>query len=633
MPLSRRASVREQDFRKGVSYRVAEGGDKLLDALNVISVQDRLDTRHGTSRYNSTTLGGSPLSLSFFVKSSGSRYCLAKVGTTILSVATSGAHTTVKSALTSTTRHRAITDNDRHIIAVENDGLYSFNGTTFTQLGQAAPTGVVSAAAAGGSLTDATIYQAAVTFYASSIGFESNPMETTQVTTATPNLRVALTSIPTTAANALIDKVRIYLKDVTANGSYLYVTELSLGTASYNIDAESTSTQTPPENNGTPLSGGGKYLASFNSKLVYAGNNSFPNEVYFSEPDLPDAFNPNDDADTLVIRGQGGITGLATGLFSDSVLDPFLAIFKRKSIHIYSEIGGQPRLVPLSFEIGCVSHDTIQVKNGVVFFLSDEGWRAIANGQLIKDSSGEAVTLGGGDIDDIFKSTGYVYEVSRTALAGAFSAYYPTLDQYITWVAEGSSGDYGKAYCYEFDVGGFKPWQFAVAATCACLGETSAGRDQVLFGTTDGYILKHSIAESRSDVDTAGATTAIDAMAVIPWVPKGGDMDATYNFRELILRAIASSSPITVKAFLNFNVSNFGESEFSFTDPNAGFILDESILDEGVFGDERIVVTARTDINRVGESIAIGFYQNTADANMSLVSMQLDFSKNGNRNS
>jgi hypothetical protein len=632
MPLNLRASDRIQDFNLAVSYNIYDRTKKFLDARNVFSTQNRLETRFGYSRYNNVALPGEIISGSFFSKSDGTSYCLAKVGTSLYSVPTTGSPTVIKSGLSASAKHRGITDNDRHIISIESDGLFSWDGTTFSQLGQAAPTTLTAVAASGGSLTSGSSYQAAITFYSTSLGFETNYLTSSIIGVSGGNLRLALSDIPATAANTFIDKVRIYLKDVTANGAFLFISEETLGTTSKNIDSESTSTQEPPINNGAPLAGGGKYLVPFNSKVVYSGNASFPNEVYFSEEDLPDAFNPNDDQLTLVIKGQGGVTGLGVGLVGQDVHDPFLCIFKRKSTHIYTEINGEPRLVTLSFQIGCVSHDTIQVKNGVVYFLSEEGWRAIANGRLITNREGEAITLGNGAIDDIFKSTGYVYEVNRTALSGAFSVYYPTLDQYMTWVSEGTNNAFTKTYVYEFGLSGFKPWEFSIAATCAFLGENASGRDMVLFGTSSGYIMKHSIMESRNDVDINNSSVAISAFAVLPWLPMDSDFDATYNFRELILRAISSSDTLSVRTFLNFNLSNTSNLEFTFSDPNSGFILDMSLLDEGVFGDERSIVPSRGDINRVGESIAIGFYQTELDANIGLVSMQIDQSKNGNRN-
>lgn len=632
MPLNLRASEKIKNFNVGVSYRRNDRSGKFLEARNVNSVQNGLDTRFGTSRHNSVALPGPIRSQSFFTKSDGSQYLLATVGGNLYSVSESGAHFLVAEDFTVNATHRGVTDNDRHIISTSDGGLYSWDGTDFTDLGQTPPNGYALAIASGGSLITTNAYKVVLTFYSSQFGFETNYIEQDAVTATSPNLQIDISNIPSSANNAFIDTVYIYLKNVTTDGEYLFIDEIPLGTTTYSITEESLSTQVAPIDNGMPPDGGAIYLASFNGKTVAAGNTIRKNEVYFSEPNTPDLFNPNDTATTLVIPGRGPVTGLGVGLFSDSVLDPFLAIFKRKSTRIYSEIGGQPKLVTISEEIGCVSHDTIQVKNGVVYFLSEEGWRAISNGRFVVDDQGDAITLGNGDIDDIFKASGYVYEVNRAGLSRAFSVYYPTLDQYITWVSEGANNAYTKAYVYEFNTGGFKPYEFAVPATCAILGEDSDGRDVVFIGTEDGYILKHSIMEAKSDVDSAGDEVAIDAYAVLPWLPEDGDYDASYNYRELILKAVVSDNPITVKTFLNYNMSDPEEGEYDFSDSTDGFILDEDQLDVDTLGDERKLVTRRSDINRVGETIAIGFYQNVVGANMGLVSMQIDSSKNGNRN-
>jgi hypothetical protein len=644
MPLNLRGSEKLRNFNVPVSYRVHEKSGKFLDARNVNSIQGRLDTRFGTSRYNAESLGGIPRSLSVFTKSDGSTYLLALVGTELISVSMTGSHTVIKTGLGPTSIHRGDTENDRHIIAISGDDyLYSWNGTVFTRLGQKAPSKPTYAMSSGGSLVVSNKYKVAITFYASSIGFESSfygfddnnviySSESGDLTISSPNRRIDLTDIPVTAENALVDKVLIYLKDVTNNGEYYYVGEVTLGETTFSILEEPLSSQTPPEKNGVHPTGGAQFIEFFNGKLVTYGNRRFPNEARFSEENVPDAFNPFDDQLTLVIKGKGGPTGLALGLFSDSHLDPFLVFFKRKSTHVYSEIGGSPKFATISDDIGCISHETIQVKNGVIYFLSEEGWRAIANGRFVTNDQDEAITLGNGDIDDIFKSNGYAYGVNRSNLNKAFSVYYPTLDQYITWVAEGTNFAFSKAYVYEFDVGGFKPYEFAVPATCAVLGEDADGRDIVLFGTSDGYILKHSILENRSDRDSSNNEVAIPAYAVLPWLPDEGDFDATYNYRELILKAITSEYPLTVKNYIDYNLSTEEATEYDFSSPLSGFVLDQDALDEGTLGDERGIVTSRADINRVGESLAIGFYQEVVNANMGLVSLQIDSSKNGNRN-
>lgn len=633
MPLNLRASQKLDDFGLQLSYRAGETKRKFIDARNVFFNDGRLQSRGGTSRFNATGIGESINSLSYFKDTSLNNYVLAKAGTQLYRVQPTGSPSSIKSGLNSSSKHRGITLNNRHIIAIENDGLFQYNGTTFTQLGQAQPSAPTIADVAGSGTLPATNYQVKITFYSSSTGFESNASSASNTVTVSGTEEITVSSIPATAANATINKVRLYLSDATAATAFFFSKEIDLGTTSTNITSGTTSAQVPPTKSAPPLDGGGKYLTEFNRRLVYAGNTTFKNDVYFSEEDDPDSFDDSGSATQvrLSISGQGDITGLATGFFTDSNLEPFLVFFKKSSISIYSEIAGVQRLVKITDRIGCVSHDTIIVKNGAVLFLSEKGFMAIVNGRLVGDSQGDPVTLGEGDIDSIFTQSGYVYEVNKQQSSNFFSLYYSNLDQYLTFVSEGANNSIFKAYVWQFNTKGFVPYEWQTPYTCGVVAEDASGFEQCLLGSTDGFVYKHSIRESKSDVNPANATISFSQFALLNWL-EGGDFDASYNFREFLVRALTSSNAITVKAFINFNISDVKDYSYSFTDPNSGFVLDISQLDTGVFSDERTVVTARADINRVGENILFGFYQNVIGGNMNLISAQVDLSKNGNRN-
>lgn len=630
--LKSKRAKKYRSFDLPVSYRIAEQRERLRDALNVFSNQGKLETRFGRSRYNPTALPGAVLSLSYFEDKDGEKFLLAKVGDTIYSVSSSGAHTTLKTGLSETSRHRGLTfargESSRHIISVEDDGLFQFDGTDFTILGQTPPTAPTVATTTGG-LTNGT-YRVALTFYASKTGFETN-VGTYSSTVTTSSQGILVTDIPITAANETIDKVRVYLKTDASVNPGVFVTELSLGTASYTIANNPGSTDVPPLANALPLTGGGRFITEFNRSLVYAGNSTYPNDIFFSEQDLPDAFNDGAEEGRLVLYAtlDGAITGLATGLYNNSVLDPFLVVFKKRSTHIYSEINGEGKFVPISREIGCVSHETICVKNGAIYFLSEQGWRSIVNGQFVNNEMGNPVTLGGGDIDDIFRTPGYSYEANRTQISNAFSVYYSALDQYMTWIAEGANTDFTKTYVYEFRVGGFKPYQFNSPATAACIGQENFG-EVVYMADADGVIYSHSTSESRSDENADGEAESYEAFASLTWLD-GDDLDSSYNYRELILRRMAGGGDLTAKVALSFDYDP--SLELPYTSPVTGFVLDVSKLDIDPFGTtERSVTTSRADINRVGENITVTFYQNGLDLNLGLVGVQLEFSKNGNRN-
>ena len=314
MPQRLRATIGIKPAKLAVSYRV-DAENKMRDARNVCSIQDMLRTRNGVQRLNGTAISSSNvLSVSFYKTLLNARKYIAKAGTSLYSVAETGSSSAIKTGLTSGLKHRSIIANGRCIITCETDGLFSWDGTTFTQLGQAAPS-TPNVAAGTGSLADST-YKVGITFYSSTIGFESNFTDSSAVATSSQGIDVS--SIPATAANDLIDKVRVYLRDDTANGAYLFITELSLGTTTYTIAANSTSTQTPPTTHAPPKSGGAKYLTTFGKKVVYSGNATFPSEVFFSEEYIPDAFNDTDTAIVIKASGQGPVTGIGTGFYDNS---------------------------------------------------------------------------------------------------------------------------------------------------------------------------------------------------------------------------------------------------------------------------------------------------------------------------
>ena len=476
MPLARRAVKSWRNFNLPISYRLGEDRDRLFDAKNVMSIQNRLDTRHGISRVNTTSLGGNILSCSFFKDAAGNRKKLAKVGATIFNVASSGASSSIlgSESLTANTKYDAIDFNrgtkNRQIFGVESDGLFSYDGTTFTQLGQDPPTAPNAVKAAGGSLVDAT-YQVALTFFSSSLGFETNQGAATgDVTTSSSDNTINVSSIPTTANNAFIDKVRIYLRDVTAAGSFLFIEEINLGTSVSTITANSTSSQVPPTKNAKFPSGGGKFLTEFESKLIVVGNDNEGSTVYFSEVDLPDAFDDVGTTQTrLYISESGDISGIATARFNDAAIFPYLVIFKKFSTHIYTTANG---VINISRSVGCISHRTIEIVDGDVNFMSANGWRTVRNGRIVQTEKGKESTLGGGDIDDIFKSNGYVNELNKSQFANFFSVIYSELNQYITFVAEGSNTAFNKAYVYEPALQGFKVFEFQNNLTSAASRRT-----------------------------------------------------------------------------------------------------------------------------------------------------------------
>lgn len=638
MPQRLRQTIKWKNFNLPVSYN-SDVKDRMRDARNVYTNKDRLDTRHGVQRWNTTQIeNGEPTvpnvqSVTYFKKTDGSKYYIVKCGTVLYSVSESSTHTVLKTGLTAANKHRQVTFNDRAIIAIEDDGLFTFDGTTFTQLGEDAPNVAVTVAASGsGNTLPASNYQVAFTYYASSIGFETNLSDASATVTVAAGEQIDVSNIPTNPTNDLIDRKRIYIKDVISASDWLFWDEINLAVTTETIDSEISSTQTPPTKNARPIGGNAKFLDKFGEKLIIAGINGLESDVLFSEVYLPDAF--DDGSSTRLVfkaGGDGEITGIKVGFYTSDNLSPYLCIFKRRAIEIYSELGGLASYSTVSSTVGAVSQDTILEIDGDIVFMSETGWHVISNGR-INEKKGRAFRLGDGDIDSIFTEEGFTYEINKSNTENFFSVYYQTLNQYITFISEAGNTNINKAYNYEFDIGGFRPYEFPIGYTSACVAEDASGDSFVLIGGNDGYLYKHGLEVSKHDVDSSNSSVNIDAFAQLYWI-NHDDLDATMNFGTLILKGLDSDNDVTVKLWLDYNLTNVEDRAYSFTGPNSGFILDESKLDEGILGDGRDVVRSiGQGVYKTSQSLLIGFYQNILDANLGLVSGQLDASKNGNPN-
>lgn len=624
-----------------VSYRIGE--DKYMKgARNVFTNQGVLETRNGISRYNSTAFTTPPDSLSFFKDNNGNGYLLAKEGSSLYKVSASSSHTAIKTGLTDGQKHRAVSFGDRHIIASGSDGLFSWDGTTFSSLGQERPSAPTVGASGSGNTLTASNYQVATTFYDSVHGFETNIGVSSSTLTVASGEQIDVSGIDSTAANAFVNKVRIYLKDITNSGDWLFWAEIDKGTTTDTIDSDPTSTATPPAKNAPPISGGAKYLAVFGSRLATAGNATYPSDVYFSEPYIPDGFDDSSTDRTINIGGEGPITGIAVGLFSDSELAPYLVAFKRNSFTIYSEVGGVSQQATSGVNgIGCVSADTIQVIDNDVIFQSTQGWHRISNGQLVGKKADKRSTkfIDGGIINDIFTREGFVYQLNMANTSNFFSVYYPTLDHYMCFVSEGASNNINKCYTYESEIGGFRPHEFQVQLNAAVLGEASS-KEVVYLAGEGGYIYKYSISETQgTDIDKDGTDYPIEAFALFYWL-EDDDMDASSNFGSFTVEALSQDNPVTVKYFVDWSLGEATDITYAFDNPETGFILGEAgvprdtdgILDVNVLGDGRTTVTTSGNVFRSGQSLLLGLYKTAAGESLGFIKGQLQLNKNGNPN-
>jgi len=142
--------------------------------------------------------------------------------------------------------------------------------------------------------------------------------------------------------------------------------------------------------------------------------------------------------------------------------------------------------------------------------------------------------------------------------------------------------------------------------------------------------LEYSKTNDRNDIGAAGQTLSIPVFANIFWL-SSADMDQTCSWRELIIKGTVNQQTLVINAYLNYDDSTKYDYEAAFTD-GSGFTLDVSVLDVDILGDSRKLKVARADINKTSESILISFVMNVENVNIGLISAQLHYNRNGNRN-
>jgi hypothetical protein len=645
MPLKNGVKKLQRRFTKGVSYKdIDDKGEYLFDSLNMLLIQNKYTVRNGRSKFSTERTSANPQSLSFYKKTDGTRRVLQKCGTELKIDNGVGVFSNLLTGLSSSTKHDAVTMNNRHIIALGSDGLYGYDGTNMVTLGITAPSAPTTAIAAGGAMS-AQKWEVAITYYASSLGAESNQgAASNQSTTAAGNLTIAVTAIPV-STHTLVDFKNVYIRNVTDAGLFYYVGQIANATTSLNITADPVSIQTPPDTNSVPLAGGAKYVAIFNSRLVYAGNSTYPNDVFFSEVDAPDAYDFTATTSTLTIQGDGDITGIATGFYTNSVLNQYLVIFKKRSTHVYYEDSAGSKVTIIDDSSGCVSHKTIQVKDGSIIYLSENGWRIITNGEYKK-------SLSDGAIDDIFKFSNYTYSVNKQNLDNAFGIFYSELSSYMCWVSEGASTSNQRVYNYHTDYDTFMPLN--MRASCAVSGEDSSGYETVFIGDEDGYIYKYDIRQPYTDAGTVDAFTLdvskldedkleestlndIESNLWFSWYPQS-DMETSYNFRDFLTDSVMdpndADQTIDITAYVNYQRQTASQYNYDIvnTPEGSGFQLDVSRLDEVALADDRSRIRAKADLNIAGYNILIGLSKTVSGQKWTLERCQLNYTQNGNLN-
>lgn len=203
---------------------------------------------------------------------------------------------------------------DRDIVA-DFDGTNvpkkSTDGTTWTGMGIAAPSAAPTASAvAGGSLIVANTYELSYSYEDDELVAESNESPTVQQATAGANLTVRLGV--TASTDPQVDKIFVYLRNVTAGESTRrkYGTTFANTTGNIDITSPSAASAAPaPTDHNVPVSGLVSAIIWKNRWWAWIGNRLYFTQIFQNQSwpglfyiDLP--FEKGDNIAAVVAQGD-----------------------------------------------------------------------------------------------------------------------------------------------------------------------------------------------------------------------------------------------------------------------------------------------------------------------------------------
>lgn len=239
-----------------------------------------------------------------------------------------------------------------------------FDGSDVWNFGIVRPTvGTLSGAAGAGGTANGT-YELRVSYYNANTGHESSISNTSIATVTVASKKIDVSNIPV-SSDTQVTARRLYIRNTSTMSDFYLAGTVGDNTSTTHtidfIDANLITVAPTTSSNDCPPAGA-KVICWHGSRMFAATTGL----LYYSEIDKPEAF---DAANYLSINADDGqtIVGLLSAFES-------LIIFKTNSV--YGLFGTAPsnwevrQIVP---NIGCSSHRTICMANGIAYWLSEFG--------------------------------------------------------------------------------------------------------------------------------------------------------------------------------------------------------------------------------------------------------------------
>lgn len=360
-------------------------------ALYLVAGQKALvQKRKGASVYNATPISGSPAILGQYayrkyagsgsytlyhlaVSNNGRLDVISNAGVAASADASSPAPFTSGNFLPDF----AVANNVAFIVNANGDAK-KFNGTSVQNIGITRPTVGTMAIAAGAAGNHNGTYEARVTYVNTATGQESSASNTTAASVTVASKALSWTNIPV-SSDSQVDARRLYLRNTATMANFYLAATISDNTSTTtttNISDTSLVTLGPDTAENDPPPTGVKYIATHQSRL-FASDGV---DLFFSKPDLPEAFDP-DNTESVNANDGDQITAIAAA-------HEIIIVFKRNAM--YGLFGDDPdswTIRQISADIGCVSHRSIRTVEGKTYWWS-------LKGPVVWDGTGLPVAIG-----------------------------------------------------------------------------------------------------------------------------------------------------------------------------------------------------------------------------------------------
>lgn len=343
---------------------------------------------------------------------------------------------------------------------------------------------------------------------------------------------------------------------------------------------------------GSPPTGGGTFLVSFNRSIWLGGNSSTPLLLFYSTTDDGTIY-----SNSNFLNFDEGMGSKLTGAVR--TLTGNLIVFKDKSISVVQTTGSTPAYTKYLFVdgVGCVSHQSIVTLPGGFIMWWDTDDIYIMVGNQVKSATSHPKTKTP-RLRNFFRNV-----VNQSRLQYVTGVYYPMLDIARFFYSTAGSNVNNAHIDYHVKT---ESWWLGTLRGTSCCNRVVQGQPRIYAGDTNGF-------SYRQDYQTNDDGSAIPWNIQTPWQVFEGI--TVRKKLDLIYTVISKQSNYNVLCDVYFDQSQTAAivGGVLSTLNLSGATWDTAMFDVDDFPVENSLLEASLAVNRLFKSVSININGNSVD--------------------